>query len=56
MLSVMFYSKTSMAGSSLGPCIFIRDLGNSSHCGLIEALCQEANDDNIRKSFLSSIQ
>ena len=31
------YSKTSMARTSLGPWKFIRDMGSSSHWGLIMA-------------------
>ena len=45
------YSQTSMAQTSLGPWKFIRDVGSSSHQGLIMAPVQEANSDNLAKSF-----
>ena len=41
------YSKISMARTSLGPWKFIRDMGSSSHWGLIMALGQEAYGDNL---------
>ena len=45
------YSRTSMARTSLEPWKFVRDMGNSSHWGLIMAPVQEANSDNLGKSF-----
>ena len=50
------YSKTSMAGASLGPCKFIRDMDSLSHWGLIMAPDQEAYGDNLGKSFWFSTQ
>ena len=50
------YSRTSMARTALGPCKFVRDMGSSSHRGLIMAPVQEANSDNLGKSFRFSIQ
>ena len=41
------YSRTSMARTSLGPWKFVRDMGSSSHWGLILAPVQEANSDNL---------
>ena len=45
------YSKTSMAQTSLGPWKFIQNMGSLTHRGLIMASGQEANGDNLRKSF-----
>ena len=45
-----------MAQTSLGPWKFVRDMGSSSHWGLIMEPGQEANCDNLRKSFQSSTQ
>ena len=45
------YSRTSMARTSLGPWKLVRDMGNSSHFGLIMTRGQEANNDKLRKSF-----
>ena len=44
-----------MAQTSLGPWKFVRDMGSSSHWGLIMALGQEANGDKLGVFFLSSI-
>ena len=41
------YSRTSMARTSLGPQKIVRDMGSSSHCGLIIVPGQEANSDNL---------
>ena len=43
-----------MARTSLGPGKFVRDMGSSSHGGLILVPDQEANGDNLGKSFRSS--
>ena len=45
------YSRTSMARTSLGPMKFVRDMGSSSHWGLIMAPVQEANSDNLGEIF-----
>ena len=45
-----------MARTSLGPWKFVRDMGSSSHGGLIMAPVQEANRDNLGKSFRFSTQ
>ena len=50
------YSRTSMARTPLGPWKFVRDMGSSSHWGLILAPVQEANNDNLGKSFRVSTQ
>ena len=50
------YSRTSMARTSLGPWKFVRDMGSSSHWGLIMAPVQEANSDNLGKYFQFSTQ
>ena len=49
------YSGTSMAQTSLGPWKFVRDMGTSSHWGLIITPGQEANGKNtcIEKPFLN---
>ena len=36
-----------MARTSLGPLKFVRDMGSSSHWGLIMAQGQEANGDKL---------
>ena len=36
-----------MARTSFGPYKIVRDMGGSSHLGLIMALCQERNSDNL---------
>ena len=36
---------------ALGPLKFVRDMGSSSHRGLIMAQGQEANCDNLANSF-----
>ena len=45
-----------MARTSLGPWKFVRDMGSSSHWGLIMTPVQEANSDNLEKSFRFSTQ
>ena len=40
-----------MARTSSGPWKFIRDTGSSRHGGLIIIPSQEANGDNLGKSF-----
>ena len=50
------YSRISMARTSLGPWKFVRDMGSSSHWGLIMAPVQEANSDDLGKSFRFSTQ
>ena len=56
LMSEMTYSRTSIARTSLGPGKFVRDMGNSSHWGLIMAQGQEANGDKLGISFRFSIQ
>ena len=51
MIRCCLYSKTSVVQTSLGPWKFIRGMGSSNHRGLIMAPCQEANGDNLGKSF-----
>ena len=46
------WSTTSMARRSLGPWKFIRDMGGSSHWGLIMPPGQEANGDNLGSDHL----
>ena len=53
---IPWYSRTSMARTSLEPWKFVRDMGSSSQWGLISAPVQEANSDNFRKSFRFSTQ
>ena len=55
-ISTNVYSRTSMARISLGPWKLVRDLVSLSHSGLIMALVQEANSDNLGKSFRFSTQ
>ena len=55
-MAVSLYSRTSMARTSLGPWKFVWDMGSSSHWGLIMAPVQEANSDNLGKSFRFSTQ
>ena len=50
------YSRTSMARTSLGSWKLVRDMGSSSHLRLIMAPVQEANSDNLGKSFRFSTQ
>ena len=50
-ISDSIYSRTSMARTSLGPWKFVRDMGSSSHRGLIMAPIQEANSDNLGYLF-----
>ena len=45
-----------MAQTSLGPWKFVRNMGSSSHCGLVMAPVQEVNSDNLGKSFRFSAQ
>ena len=45
------YSRTSMARTSLGPYKIVRDMGSSSHWGLIMVPGQEVNSDNLRNFF-----
>ena len=45
------YSKTTLARTSLGSFEFIQDMGGSSHMGFIMAPGQQANSDNLGKSF-----
>ena len=45
-----------MARTSFGPWKFVRDMGSASHRRLIMASGQEANGDNLGKSFRSSTQ
>ena len=52
----IIYSRTSMARTSLGPWKFVRDVSSSSHWGLIMALVQETNSDNLGKCFQFSKQ
>ena len=52
----ILYSRISMARTSLGPWKFIRNMGSLSHWGLIMAPVQEANSDNLGKSFRFSTQ
>ena len=49
--SSSYYSRTSVTRTSLGPWECVRDMGSSSHCGLIVAPGQEENGDNLGKSF-----
>ena len=51
MIRCCLISKTSVVRTSLGPWKFIREMGSSNHRGLIMAPCQEANGDNLGKSF-----
>ena len=48
------YSRISVARTSLGPWKFVRDMGSSSHWGLIIAQGQKANKNNLGMSFPSS--
>ena len=41
------YSQASMAQTSLGPWKLARDMGSSSHLGLIMVPGQEANNNNL---------
>ena len=47
MIVLIPYSRTSMARTSLRPWKFVRDMGSSSHWGLIMAPAQKANSDNL---------
>ena len=47
---------TSKARTSFGPWKFVRDIGSSSHWGLIIVSGQEANEDNPGTYFRSSIK
>ena len=55
-MQLIFYSRTSMARTSSGPWTFVRDMGSSSHWGLIITPVQEANSDNLGTSFRFSTQ
>ena len=55
-MQIVNYSQTSMARTSLGPWKFVRNMGSSSHWGLIMTPLQEANSDNLGKSFRFSTQ
>ena len=48
------YNRNSMARTFLEPWKFVRDMGSSSHWGLVMATGQGANDDNLGESFRSS--
>ena len=48
------YSQTSLDRTSLGLRKFIREMGSSSQWDLIMAPGQEANGDNLYKSFRAS--
>ena len=50
------YSRTSMTRTSLGPWKIVRYMGSSSHWGVAMAPGQEANGDNLGKSFWLSIE
>ena len=54
--AVLLYSRTSMAQTSLGPWKIVRDMGSSSHWGLIIGPGQEANSNDLGKSFRFSTQ
>ena len=51
-----YYSRTSMAQTSLGPWKFVRDMGGLSHWGLIMVPSQEANNKNLGFFFQFSTQ
>ena len=49
--------KSNLNGSNMfGTMELVRGMGSSSHCGLIMAQGQEANGDNLGKSFRPSTQ
>ena len=50
------YSRTPVARTSMWPWKLVRDMSSSSYWGLSTALGQEANGDNLGKSFRSSTQ
>ena len=50
------HNRTSMARTALRPWKFVRDMGSSSHSGLIMTSDQEANSDNLGKSFQFTTQ
>ena len=52
----VLYSRTSMARTSFGPQKIVRDMGGSSHWGLIIVPSQEANGDNLGIFFRCSTQ
>ena len=54
--SVVTYSRTSMARTSVGPWKFVRDMGSSSHWELFIAQGEKANENNLGMSFPSSIK
>ena len=51
-----YYSRTSMARTSLGPWKCVRDMGSSSHWGLIVVPSQEASGDNLGIFFFDFLQ
>ena len=51
-LKLWEYSRTLMAKTSFGPWQFVREVGSSSHWGLIMAPGQEADSDNLEKSSI----
>ena len=53
--SIDIYSRTSMVWTSLGPQKIVRDMGSSSHWGLIMVPDQEENRDNLGIFFISFI-
>ena len=53
---LLLNSRTLVAQTSLRPWKLVRDMGSSSHWGLIMVLGQEANDSDLGKSFQSSLQ
>ena len=50
------YSRTSTARTSLGPWKCVRDMGSSSHWGLIMVPSQKANGDNLGIFFFNFLQ
>ena len=55
-LFISLYSRTSIARTPLGPCKSVRAMSSSSQWRLIMAPGQEANSDNLGKSFRVSTQ
>ena len=51
-LFIDIFSRTSIARTCLGPKKFVRDMGSSSHWGLIMTPDQEANSNNWGKSLI----
>ena len=50
--TMLKYSRTSMARTSMGPQKIVRDMGSSSHWGIIMVPGQEGNSDNLGILFL----